>query len=88
MPRWSHDGKELFYLTPDGTLRAVPITATASSLEAGPPTSLFRANVGLPSSARYSVSNDGRFLVRTVGAELTVTVVLHWIEELARIAPR
>ncbi|MEO7134561.1 MAG: protein kinase [Vicinamibacterales bacterium] len=88
VPHWSPDGKELFYLTPDGTLRAVPVTATASTLETGTPTSLFRANVGLPSSARYSVSSDGRFLMRTLGAELSVTVVLDWAEELERIAPR
>ena len=88
MPRWSHDGKELFYFTPDGTLRALPVTATASSLEAGPPKSLFRANVGQPlTSARYSVSSDGRFLVRTLGVELSITVVLNWQEELKQRVP-
>src|SRR5712692_3112352 len=25
LPRWRHDGRELFYLTPDGTLMAVTV---------------------------------------------------------------
>ena len=88
VPRWSHDGKELFYLAPDGTLRALPVTASVSSFEAGPPKSLFRANVGEPLLAHYSVTSDGRFLVSTLGVERSITVVLNWGEELARIAPR
>ena len=42
-PRWRSDGTELFYVTPDGRLMAVPIAAGADgqALEAGAPMPLF-----------------------------------------------
>lgn len=40
-PRWRADGKELFYLGADGTMRAVPIDA-AGEFDAGAPQALFR----------------------------------------------
>ena len=33
--RWRGDGKELFYLAPDGKLMAAPIQAVGQTLEAG-----------------------------------------------------
>jgi hypothetical protein len=32
-PQWSPDGKELFYISPDTTLMAVPIKSVGASLE-------------------------------------------------------
>ena len=40
-PRWSRDGRELFYLAAGGSLMAVPVTAGAS-FEKGTPRELFR----------------------------------------------
>lgn len=39
-PLWARDGRELFYVTPTGTLMAVPVD-TATSFSAGTPVRLF-----------------------------------------------
>jgi hypothetical protein len=46
-PRWRRDGRELFYLAPDGSLIAVPVHASAdgNTLESGTPVRLFRAPI-------------------------------------------
>ena len=36
LPRWSRDGKELFYLAPDNTLMVVPVKTSPNSPPAGP----------------------------------------------------
>jgi Tol biopolymer transport system component len=68
-PRWSPDGKEFFYVSPDGKLTAVPITlSTPGQLVFGTPVPLFVARMAgavaqLP-AADYVTSPDGRrFLV-------------------------
>ena len=66
-PQWRRDGRELFYVTPDGTLMTVNVVAGAT-LEAGRPTPLFRTPIpitGEMNSRRnhYVASPDGqRFL--------------------------
>lgn len=37
---WRADGKELYFLAPDATLMAVPVTAVGTSFEAGTPVAL------------------------------------------------
>jgi Tol biopolymer transport system component len=93
-PRWRADGKELFYLGPDTSLRAVPITASPDgrSLTVGTPAVLFRAAPfsGFTPNARieYAVSADGeRFLVNraTEGSTTTpITVVANWTAALSK----
>jgi len=71
-PRWRPDGKELFYLAPDGKLMAAAVTAGAG-LEHSAPAPLFdlfqiteTAAIGFD----YIVDTDGqRFLVRTPGKD-------------------
>ncbi|HEY6991435.1 MAG TPA: hypothetical protein VH369_23770 [Bryobacteraceae bacterium] len=60
-PHWRRDGRELFYLTLDGTLMAVPIKA-AAGFEAGPPQSLFETGLQIATIVmnQYAVSRDGR----------------------------
>ena len=41
-PRWSGDGKELFYIAPDGRLMAVPIAAGEARWNSGAPAALFQ----------------------------------------------
>jgi len=81
-PVWRGDGKELFYLTPDSTLVAVPIAATAGGLEPGAARPLFR-NRDLPmrtgtGGAPYAATADGqRFLaILTVGAAESSPILL------------
>ena len=88
IPRWGHDGKELFYVEPDLTLMAVSIKSTRSSLEAGVPIRLFKAPINsatLGNGRNYDVAADGRFLVNVVPSSLgpprvsaPITVILNW----------
>ena len=82
-PRWSQDGKELFYVE-GATLVSVAVV-TDPAFSAGEATSLFSApslqNGGYPN---YDVSSDGRrfLLVENVEVEpLRIHVVQDWYEE-------
>ena len=82
-PRWRRDGKELFYVSPAGTLMAVPLAA-GHAFQPGTPTPLFETKFS-PNNINaypYDVSPDGqRFLVITPREELgasPLTVVLNW----------
>jgi hypothetical protein len=85
-PRWSRDGKELYYIAPDGAMMAVPIRATATTITAGTPAMLFKTRkVGgglnvIASGHQYDVAPDGRFLIN-VETESSVpppTLLLNW----------
>jgi Tol biopolymer transport system component len=85
-PRWRRDGKELFYLTLDGQLMAVPIQLTANGELVGrAPIALFAANIGAAvqtnNRQQYDVSADGqRFLMNTILEEAAapITLILNW----------
>lgn len=85
-PRWRADGKELYFLAPDATMMAVPVSTAGSSFEHGPPVALFHARIvegGIVSASRpeYAVSRDGRFLINqpvASGASAPITLVLNW----------
>ena len=92
-PRWRHDGKELFYIAPDGKLMAVDVK-TAHRFEAGIPHALFDSRMWVPTANfvfRYDVTPDGqRFLVNTAkqgdaaAAPEAITVVLNWMAGVKR----
>jgi Tol biopolymer transport system component len=84
--RWRADGRELFYLAPDGRLMAVKVSDARAGqpLDLGSPVALFTARV--ESAIRggiaheYAVSNDGqRFLMNTYTehAGSPITLVLN-----------
>ncbi|MGQ0736206.1 MAG: protein kinase domain-containing protein [Acidobacteriota bacterium] len=62
-PRWSRDGKELFYFVPNpGRIMAVSIKPAGTSLNAAAQVELFR-HPGFPGFASlFNVTSDGRFL--------------------------
>ena len=65
-PAWARNGREIFYLKPDGTMVAVPVHRDAAgSFSAGAPASLFQGAYLLTQAGRtYDVSPDGsRFLM-------------------------
>ena len=57
MPRWSPDGKELFYSATGGTLMAVSITPLGASIQIRAPDSLFALRGPLS-----AIVKEGRFL--------------------------
>jgi Tol biopolymer transport system component len=90
-PRWSPDGKEIYYLGVDARVMAVPVAMRRGALEAGTARPLFAlflpAQPG-PASGRigrqplfsYDVGRDSqRFLVRTILQETApITLVANW----------
>jgi eukaryotic-like serine/threonine-protein kinase len=85
-PRWLADGKELFFLAPDATLMALPVTASGPSFSAGTPVALFPTRIvdgGTVAFNRpqYAVARDGRFLINQPVADAAaapITLMLHW----------
>jgi eukaryotic-like serine/threonine-protein kinase len=65
-PRWSRDGRELFYISKSTTVMATPFDPS-SGVPTAPPVRLFDIPIsyafGWHVPVRYDVSPDGRFLV-------------------------
>jgi Tol biopolymer transport system component len=87
-PRWRRDSKELFYLTADGVLMAVPIKGQRRTAEFGTPQRLFEITRVASAGGGYDVSADGqRFLINkpVEGTGPTpITVVLNWTSGFAK----
>ena len=66
-PRWSPDGRELYYITPDGTaIMAAAITTDGTSVSAATPRVLVKTRLRVnhyPGGTPYDVAPDGRLLV-------------------------
>jgi eukaryotic-like serine/threonine-protein kinase len=82
--RWRGDGKELFYLAPDGKLMAVGVKS-AGSIETTLPRALFTTGITgsfVDRFSQYVVTRDGqRFLVNISEEDdnsAPITVVLNW----------
>jgi Tol biopolymer transport system component len=92
-PAWRADGRELFYLTTDMTITAVPID-TDGGFEAGTPQPLIPTgapNPGygapIPRLKVYAVTRDGRrFLIAAPrpAAAAPITVIVNWTSTLVR----
>jgi Tol biopolymer transport system component len=84
--RWRQDGKELFYLAPDGTIMAVTVDITTSGFRAEAPRSLCKPSLAAPvtslASSRFEVSADGqRFLIMAPSGgsgEQGLNVFVNW----------
>ena len=90
-PRWRRDGKELFYLAPDGKLMATEVK-TGAGFEASFPGALFMTHPRQPISAMdffsYDVTSDGqKFLVNTkvdTSNSALLSVILNWSSEMEK----
>jgi hypothetical protein len=88
-PRWRADGKELYFISTDNKLMAVPVTPKDSTLEVGTPTPLFTTRIltggiGTINRPQYAVSRDGRFLINETvedSAVSPITLILNWHPE-------
>lgn len=87
-PRWNGNGKELFYVAPDGTVMSVEVGGTNTMLHSGIPKPLFKP-IGIAPQAKGSVdwdaTIDGKKFIFHVPASATAaapsakfTVVLNW----------
>ena len=82
--RWRYDGRELYYVSLDGKLMAVPIIAQGATLDPGTPMELFHVRYELGVGVvrgQYAVAPDGRFLVNVPTGDATsfpITLLLNW----------
>jgi Tol biopolymer transport system component len=90
--RWRADGKELFFLSPEGKVMSATVT-TGPAPTFGAPTVLFQSPVTNPDATedQYDVTRDGqRFLFAVGPRQITeldsppLTVVLNWTNALKR----
>ena len=95
-PLWARNGRELFYLAPDG-LNGVTVAA-GPSFTAGRPTRLIARRYFAETAflgRTYDIAPDGeRFLMIKPGgavgegsARSNIIVVQGWVEELKRVGP-
>jgi serine/threonine-protein kinase len=96
-PRWSQDGRELYYLSSRNEMMHVRV-GTGRTWSAGTPEVLFDARQYYRGSAlanpyfMYDVAKDGRFLMlkpapgsKAPGTPANLIVVQNWTEELKRL---
>jgi Tol biopolymer transport system component len=94
-PLWNRNGKEIFFLDPNGNVMSAGITVSGNALRVDVPKALFRARPsgGFPGGGLtyvYAVSADGqRFLITSlqqseVGKTTPLAVVLNWPKMLKR----
>ena len=90
-PRWRRDGKELFYLSAEGKVMAIPVKTTGN-FEAGAPATLFQTRTRQPISVMdafsYDVTSDGqKFLINTRMDDTNaapLSIILNWTSELEK----
>ena len=92
-PRWSRDGREIFYHARDGRLMSVAVSGSAQTLKIERPVPLFEATLlggtmpVVPLKQQYDVSKDGRFLLNLpvgTATEHAFNVVVNWTAEPKR----
>ena len=84
--RWRPDGRELYYVAPDGKMMAAPIEVSGTTLNAGAPVALFQTRIvgggtNIDLGRQYDVASDGRFLINVPIGEATaspITLILNW----------
>ncbi len=88
-PRWSPDGKELYYRDPNGTVMAVDVE-TDTEFRPGTPKPLFRVPlIGAAITWGWDVSPDGKRFLLAVPVEDSLrsssfTVILNWTSLLKK----
>jgi serine/threonine protein kinase/Tol biopolymer transport system component len=84
-PRWSRDGRELFYLTSDGDLMVADVRVESLGIKPGVPHRLFHAPVeirtGVFGNEFVPLANGRAFLMKTVTSSpsnASLTAILNW----------
>jgi Tol biopolymer transport system component len=82
-PRWRKDGREIYYIAPDGKMMAASVELSANNAKVSAPVALFQTRIVNVSHAytQYDVTGDGqRFLINSrfdPGAE-PIFVYANW----------
>ena len=93
-PRWRHDGKELFFIAPDGKMMSASVEARSvearkESFEAGNAQPLFQTQITSTAHAfyQYDVTADGQKFIINARIEQParpITLIVNWEAELKR----
>ena len=84
-PRWRNDGREVFYLSPDGKMMAVSVMPEDATFRPGKPIALFSTSIQpMPWGYwQYDVTGNGQSFVMTEPTEETrgkpMTLVINWL---------
>jgi eukaryotic-like serine/threonine-protein kinase len=85
LPLWRRDGREIYYLAPDGMLMAATVASTEATVDVTGIRPLFKTRRKLLQNATgypYAVAADGtRFLINSTAEQQStapLTVVLNW----------
>jgi Tol biopolymer transport system component len=94
LPVWSHDGRELFFTSADGTQILAAAVRAGTTLVAGRPQVLFEAamRASVRGTRPYDLGRNGRFVIirnagTGTGTASDMIFVANWFEELKRLVP-
>jgi serine/threonine protein kinase len=83
-PRWRADGREIYFIAPDGSMMAAAVTIGGAAFDAEPPVKLFATKVvnggSIAANApQYAVSRDGHFLINQMldGPPTPIVLILN-----------
>jgi len=83
-PVWSRDGHELYFLSSDGKMMAVPVKISGRNFEAGAPRALF----SVPGHYQFDIGKDGRFLIQVPQAHaadsFSINILVNWQSALKK----
>jgi serine/threonine protein kinase/WD40 repeat protein len=82
-PRWRGDGKELFFVSPDGTLMAADFDA-ATGRSRGVPQPLFATQIRFGDNRPYAVDKSGQRFLLKVAPDPRLVAVMDWRALLGR----
>ena len=92
--RWSADGREIFYVAPDGMMMAVSVALDGAALELQLPVPLFQTYLAsgtnvLGNKPQYAVSRDGHFLLNTAVETTSAPIIVwvNWMKHLVQESP-
>lgn len=80
-PRWSTDGKELYFIGLDGKLMEVDVSiGPGGTFQGSAPKALFDSHIAGDRFRGYDVAKEGRFLIPVVAGNsgAPITVVVNW----------
>jgi len=88
-PRWSRDGKELFYVSLDNKLKTVSIQSDGQNLRIGDTKELFNVRIsaaGNMTKHQYDVSRDGQKFLINIDESSTspITIVTNWARAIKK----
>jgi hypothetical protein len=84
-PRWSRNGRQLFYIASDKKLMAVDFDSETAKVSASRVVSQTRIIASALTGFQYDVAPDGRFLVNTLTSDAApLTLMTGWTARLQR----